>query len=79
MVARSDDGVRVAVTGAGPFAFRHAGLEAALDRRFDPDAIDAVEIDASELMSDMHAAADYRAELVRILTARAVRRLQAGA
>jgi len=79
MVARSDNGLRVAVTGAGPCAFRHAGLEAALERRFEPDAIEAVEIDASELMSDMHAAADYRAGLVRVLTARAVRRLQAGA
>lgn len=79
MVARGGQGLRVAVTGAGPCAFRHAGLEAALERRFEPEAIDAVEIDASEFMSDMHAAADYRAELVRVLTARAVRRIQAGA
>ena len=77
MVARTDEGCRVAVTGAGPCAFRHDGLEAALDGRFAADACDGVEIDAANLNDDLHAGADYRAHLVRVLARRAVARLTA--
>lgn len=71
-VAQTDAGVRVAITGAGNGVFRHAGLEAALTARFEPDAVNGVAIDASNLNSDLHASAEYRAQLIRVQTRRAV-------
>ena len=71
-VAQTDSGVRVAVTGGGNGVFRHAGLEEALTKSFTPEAAAAVKIDASELSGDLHASAAYRANLVSVLTQRAV-------
>jgi carbon-monoxide dehydrogenase medium subunit len=71
-VAQTDSGVRVAVTGGGNGVFRHAGLEAALNASFTPEAAAAVKIDASELSSDIHASAAYRANLISVQTQRAV-------
>lgn len=65
-------GVRVAITGAGQDGvFRHAGLEAALTANFNSQSIDTVEIEDSDLMSDIHASADYRAHLIKEMTRRA--------
>ncbi|QRY29256.1 xanthine dehydrogenase family protein subunit M [Variovorax sp. PDNC026] len=64
--------VRVAVTGAGNGVFRHAGLEDALSQNFTAAAASAVKIDASDLNSDLHASAAYRANLISVLTQRAV-------
>ena len=52
--------------------FRHDGLEAALNASFTADAVDGVAVDDSDLMSDMHASADYRAHLIVEMTKRAV-------
>ncbi|MCR9123074.1 MAG: xanthine dehydrogenase family protein subunit M [Phyllobacteriaceae bacterium] len=72
-VAKTGNGVRVAVTGAGEDGvFRHAGLEAALAGNWSPDAVDAVEMSADGLMSDIHASADYRAHLIKVMAKRAV-------
>jgi carbon-monoxide dehydrogenase medium subunit len=71
-VAQSDFGVRVTVTGGGNGVFRHDGLEQALAKDFTPQAAAAVKIDASELSSDIHASAAYRANLISVLTQRAV-------
>lgn len=72
-VSKGAGGVRVAVTGAGSSGvFRHAGLEAALSANWSPDAASGVEIDSSELMSDLHCTADYRANLIRVMAKRAV-------
>ncbi|PDT41148.1 MULTISPECIES: FAD binding domain-containing protein [Sinorhizobium] len=73
-VARRDDGnVRVAVTGAGSNGvFRHNGLEAALSANWSPDAVANVTVDASDLLTDLHASAAYRANLVKVMTKRAV-------
>ena len=71
-VAKQKDGSRVAVTGAGEDGvFRHKGLEAALDKSFDPSALDAVDISAKGLMSDLHASAPYRANLIKVMAKRA--------
>ncbi len=71
-LAQYDSGVRVAVTGAGNGVFRHAGLEDALNQSFTAASAAAVKIDASELNSDLHASAAYRANLISVLTQRAV-------
>jgi carbon-monoxide dehydrogenase medium subunit len=71
-VAQTAAGVRVAVTGGGNGVFRHAGLEAALSKSFTPESAAAVPIDASELSSDLHASAAFRANLISVQTQRAV-------
>lgn len=73
-VAQTDSGVRVAVTGGGNGVFRHEGLESALSRNFTPEAAAAVKIDAGDLSADLHASAAYRANLVSVLTQRAVKK-----
>ncbi|HZY16014.1 MAG TPA: xanthine dehydrogenase family protein subunit M [Ramlibacter sp.] len=71
-VAQTDAGVRVAVTGGGNGVFRHTGLEQALATNFTPEAAAAVKIDPSNLSSDLHASAAYRANLISVMTQRAV-------
>ena len=71
-VAQTDAGVRVAVTGGGNGVFRHTGLEQALAKSFTPDAAAAVKIDPSSYSGDLHGSAAYRANLVSVLTQRAV-------
>ena len=72
-VAKFSDGVRVAVTGAGEEGvFRHSDLENALSSNFNEDAVSGVEVSANGLMSDIHASADYRANLIGEMTKRAV-------
>lgn len=73
-VVRRDNGdVRVAVTGAGSSGvFRHKGMEAALSANWSPDALADVTVDPSDLLSDIHADAVYRANLVKVMAKRAV-------
>jgi aerobic carbon-monoxide dehydrogenase medium subunit len=71
-VAQTEQGVRVAVTGAGDGVFRHAELEQALNTSFTAAAVDNIKVDASELSSDLHASAAYRASLIVTQTQRAV-------
>ena len=72
-IAQFDAGVRVAVTGAASSGvFRHKGLEDALSKSFTPAAAAAVKIAATDLNSDIHATAAYRANLVSVQTQRGV-------
>src|ERR1700726_1638944 len=71
-VVRTPGGVRVAVTGAGPSVFRVPEMEAALARSFTPDAIKDITIPDTNLNSDIHASAEYRAHLVGVMARRAV-------
>lgn len=72
-VVDTGDGVRVAVTGAGDDGvFRHDGLEAALSTNWSPDAVDQVTISDDGLMSDIHASAAYRANLIKVMARRAL-------
>jgi aerobic carbon-monoxide dehydrogenase medium subunit len=72
-VAQTGSGpVRVAVTGGGNGVFRHKGLEEALTRSFTAAAPEAVKIDSKGLSSDLHATADYRANLISVMAQRAV-------
>jgi len=71
-VAKTQAGVRVAVTGAGPCVFRQTEMEAALAKSFTPDAIKDIAIKDDGLNSDIHASAEYRAHLVNVMARRAV-------
>jgi carbon-monoxide dehydrogenase medium subunit len=68
-----DKEARVAVTGAGDDGvFRSKEIEAALSKSFDSAALEGVTVPATDLMSDMHASADYRANLIVVMAKRAV-------
>ena len=72
-VTQGTGGVRVAVTGAGSDGvFRHAGMEQALAANWSPDALATAVVDSSALMSDLHATAEYRANLIKVMAKRAV-------
>lgn len=74
-VALRERAFRVAITGAGPCAFRATALEAALTNN-PSAAIDGVRIDPADLTGDIHATAAYRAHLITVLTKRAVAALR---
>ena len=71
-VARTGEGVRVAVTGAAACVYRAKDMEQALDGDFSPHALDAISVSADGLNSDLHASAEYRANLIGVLARRAV-------
>lgn len=75
MVAQYADGVRVAVTGAGPSAFRLKTMEEALSRSFSPTSIADLEVPREGLLTDVHYSADYRAHLTKVYARRAVEAL----
>jgi carbon-monoxide dehydrogenase medium subunit len=73
MVTKGVSGVRVAVTGAGQDGvFRVPEMEAALAKTFAADALAGIKAPADNLMTDIHAGADYRAHLIGVLARRAV-------
>ena len=71
MAAETADGVRIAVTGAGPCVFRATAMEAALSGGLDPDAA-LPALSPDDLNSDIHASAEYRAHLVGVMAQRAM-------
>jgi carbon-monoxide dehydrogenase medium subunit len=72
MVAQTGGGVRVAVTGAGPCVFRLPDFEQALASNFSPSAVDGLKVSPGNLNSDIHASAEYRAHLVKVMAKRAI-------
>ncbi|MDP6345433.1 MAG: xanthine dehydrogenase family protein subunit M [Alphaproteobacteria bacterium] len=70
--AQMGDGVRVAVTGAGPCVFRVAEMESALAGNWSADAVAGISVSADGLNSDLHGSAEYRAHLVTVMAKRAV-------
>jgi carbon-monoxide dehydrogenase medium subunit len=71
-VARFADGVRVAVTGAGPGVFRWNEAEAALSADFSVGAVKSLVLDDGDLNTDIHASAEFRAHLAGVMLAQAV-------
>lgn len=74
-VAKTNAGVRVAVTGAGAYVFRMNEMETALDNDFSAKSIENIEISDQGLNEDAHASAAYRANLIKVLTSRAIKTL----
>jgi aerobic carbon-monoxide dehydrogenase medium subunit len=65
--------VRVAATGASQSGvMRVPAIEAALKANWSASALDSVKISDAGLMSDMHGASDYRANLIKVMAQRAV-------
>lgn len=71
-VSKGPQGVRVAVTGAGPCVFRASELEERLTRQWSAEALEGASVSAAGLISDLHGSAEYRAALIPVLAARAV-------
>jgi carbon-monoxide dehydrogenase medium subunit len=71
--AKTGNGARVAVTGAGEDGvFRWADAEAALSGGFSAAALDGMAPSADGMISDLHGSAAYRAHLVGVMARRAV-------
>jgi aerobic carbon-monoxide dehydrogenase medium subunit len=71
-VADTAHGVRVAVTGAGPGVFRWVEAENALSMGFSVASVAKLKHPADGLNEDIHAPAAYRANLIDVMTRRAV-------
>ena len=71
-VAKHKDGIRVAVTGAKPCVYNDKDLSKALDNNFSTNSIAGMELKSSDMNSDIHASAEYRANLVVIQAKKAV-------
>ncbi len=72
-VAKSNDGVRAAVTGAGEEGvFRSKVIEELLAKSFEVAALEGLSLPSAGLMSDLHASAEYRANLIVVMAKRAV-------
>ena len=64
------------MTGAGENGvFRWVEAEGALGSQLSPAALDALSVSTDGMMSDMHADAEYRAHLVKVMAKRAVGQL----
>jgi carbon-monoxide dehydrogenase medium subunit len=71
-VSQSAQGVRVGVTGAKACAFRASAIEQALAGSFTAAAAAGVKLADSDMNSDLHASAQYRAAMVSVMASRAV-------
>lgn len=72
-VAKFEDGVRVAITGASNNGvFRWPEAEAALSANFSAEALAGLSLPADDMIADLHGSAEYRAHLCAVMTKRAV-------
>jgi carbon-monoxide dehydrogenase medium subunit len=74
-VADTGKGIRVAVTGAGPGVFRWNEAEAALGKKLAVESVAKLSVAAEGMNEDIHGSREYRANLVSVLTKRAVAQL----
>tara|TARA_B100000029_G_scaffold252512_1_gene249420 strand:+ start:491 stop:1276 length:786 start_codon:yes stop_codon:yes gene_type:complete len=71
-VAKLKKGVRVAVTGVESCVFRCKKLEDALSNNFSTSIIDNVNISSQGFNADIHASAEYRAHIIKVMAKKAV-------
>ena len=75
LVAEFANEIRVGVTGAGPCAFRASGIEQVLAGGMDLSALEGIEVPDAGFNNDLHASAEYRAHLVKVMAKRALEEL----
>jgi aerobic carbon-monoxide dehydrogenase medium subunit len=72
-VAQTAAGARVAVTGAGlDGVFRVKAMEDALSKNWSPQALRGLTVPPAQLVTDIHATAEYRSHLIMVMAQRAV-------
>jgi len=71
-IAKFDDIVRVAITGASSVVFRLRDLEDALSNNFTTSVLNNITIDSSDFNDDIHASSKYRGNLVKVLIEEAI-------
>ncbi|MCQ0093164.1 xanthine dehydrogenase family protein subunit M [Roseovarius sp. M141] len=72
-VAKFEDGVRVAITGASESGvFRWSEAENALSADFNASALEGLTVPADGMIGDLHGTPEYRAHLTGVMTRRAV-------
>lgn len=72
-VAKYAGGVRVAITGASEGGvYRWSEAEAALSRDFSAAALATLSVSPKDMIGDLHGSPAYRANLVKVMTGRAV-------
>ena len=69
---KSKNNVNVAVTGAKSCVYKDENLSKALSKNFSASAVDGAKVSSSGINSDIHASAEYRANLISIYTKKAV-------
>lgn len=73
-VAKHGSSVRVAITGAGENGvFRWSEAERALSANYAAEALTGLSVSPDGLLGDLHGTPAYRANLVKVMTQRAVR------
>ncbi len=76
-VAEGKPGLRVAITGAASGVFRWEAAEAALTKKLSADVLEGVPLATDDMNEDIHATREYRANLAKVMTKRAVQNLLA--
>ena len=71
-VAKHKTGINVGVTGAKSCVYNDENLAGALSNNFSSSAIDNVKISTSGMNSDIHASAEYRANMIKAFAKKAV-------
>ena len=71
-VAKHRNTVNVAVTGAKSCVYNDKDLSKALSNNFSSSSVDSVRISSSGMNTDIHASAEYRANMVKVFAKKAV-------
>ena len=75
-MARYDNNVKIAVTGASSSAYRMEDLEGLLNINFNNDIMADIDIDTTNFNDDIHASAKYRGIILRVLLEEAILELR---
>ena len=71
-VAKYKNGVNAAVTGAKSCVYNEKNIADELSKNFSSSALDNIKISSNGMNSDIHASAEYRANMVKIFAKKAV-------
>jgi len=71
-IAECKSGINVAVTRAKSCVYNDKDLSSALSKNFSTSSIDQVKVSSSGMNTDIHASAEYRANMVKVFAKKAV-------